>query len=1271
MENSSLINSSMGDLGAYYVAQKYYDPNSSVRICTIELPNNNLLYIKYEKEWTVKELIEAVINTKEFKTLYPNRDIILDGLNHINLFDLQICIYNQIKPDYENKINYDVKIDLLHEKGLLKNHKYPFFLFKDNRTPFSFNFCSNQIKSDLLKNVVDTNYDTNAVYSLYLPRNNIITKLNSFPQLEDYFTRNKKGYNEFTPFNLNPLLNEHDQFDWFIYDEESITFLINMNKTNIEINSKLKLIKNKLYFMDVVENEQLLIDEESLEHFFLNLFFEVKNPETGNIDLIKQKVRIKLETTAYDLIEKMNKKIKIMSDTLGYDSNKMILKVRSLNDYIFDLKKPICISSYIVECIRHDLEADYIIIENPIYTKEPKIEKNEIIEENNNNKNDKKEIDISVSHNYDQNLTCVHFPFDNLLSIAIYNPLSNNINSDIENVNISLTKSVDEINEKNSPELVDDNLDLFINSLITDLNKGIKSNYDQALNNIGNDSELNSQIKHNLNEKYVIEDLKDINDRLTLSEINNSTFLSMNTSVSLSMSTYQGPMRKRKRKSEVIITPNVYLPENQNIDLNDINNIISVNESPLNIRDIDRPFNILLKGIHLKELMNSTPFGGQLTSIFVIKTQLYLGSEPFSRPYEIKWKNSSKDLDPIINKRLYFDINYNSIPNFCSILFKIKFLQYNDLGNLITNTTKYWANFKLFDHNMRLKSGNFKLNLYDRLFTDDAYYYFCDNDEEEKSSKIYFELENFSKCVLNKITHIKNFKFEQGSVMINDTDKKNIEEINKRSPFEELNNYDKDIIWTHRYKLAYEPDYLANVLLCIDFSNQKHLIELEKILEIAKPLDTKKCIELLNGKYIHESIRNFAVKCLREISPNIEIQEFLYELIHGLRYEVNHDNELARFLLEKAVNYPVTIGHSFYWYLKSQMYEQNFQQRFGLYLEIFLNKIGPNLTKIFYDEDILMTSLQEMSQTQLGNKHKQKDKVHLFEESIKAYNEKMESDVSLPINFKYRIKKINSEKCKVQIESGKHVKLIMSFENDDKLGDELLVKYYDDQDLRTNLITMQLFNILHTIWCEKKAQIKMPLYDVITTGRNRGMIKLIPTSVSYESIYNLKNFNLKKYLTNITGLPEEMIFQNFMTSLVAYSLGNYIFGITQRNKRNIHIQNDAKIFYTSYEHLLDHYNKMFGNRGEYFYISKYFIEYFGGEKGNKMKEFKNKFKDAYIILRNEGRDIVNLFRMLLSSGFPEISKKSIKLLDITLCLSKSEQEAVKSIQDAINYVMKK
>ena len=152
MENSSIINSTMGDLGAYYVPQKYYDPNSSARICCIELPNNSQMFIKYEREWTVKDLIKAIIKTREFNLYYHKRDYILNSLNHLHLFDLHLCLYQQIKPDYENKISFDVKIDALHEKGLLKNNKYPFFIFKDNKTPFSFNFCSNQIKSDLLKN---------------------------------------------------------------------------------------------------------------------------------------------------------------------------------------------------------------------------------------------------------------------------------------------------------------------------------------------------------------------------------------------------------------------------------------------------------------------------------------------------------------------------------------------------------------------------------------------------------------------------------------------------------------------------------------------------------------------------------------------------------------------------------------------------------------------------------------------------------------------------------------------------------------------------------------------------------------------------------------------------------------------------------------------------------------------------------------------------------------------------------------------------------------
>ena len=164
---------------------------------------------------------------------------------------------------------------------------------------------------------------------------------------------------------------------------------------------------------------------------------------------------------------------------------------------------------------------------------------------------------------------------------------------------------------------------------------------------------------------------------------------------------------------------------------------------------------------------------------------------------------------------------------------------------------------------------------------------------------------------------------------------------------------------------------------------------------MAKEQNAIDSIGLLGGKFLHESIRNFAVKNLRK-AQNIEIKEYLYELIHGLRY---HDNELARFLLEKAIKYPVTIGHSFYWILKSQMYEQNFQQRYGLYLEIFLNKIGPNLTKIFFDEDILLAKLDEICVGQKDKKMNKKDKANNFKTLINGFNTNLTEqyhEISLP-----------------------------------------------------------------------------------------------------------------------------------------------------------------------------------------------------------------------------------------------------------------------------------
>ena len=1254
MESSSIMNSTMGDMGGYFVPQKYYDPNSSARILCIELANNSQIFITYTEKYTVADLIKNVLESREFRLNAYKRDYILDSVNHINLYDLHLCLYRQIKPEYENKISNDVKIDALHEKGFIKNSKYPFFIFKNNKLPHFFLANSSQIRSDLLKNIIDSGYDENAIYSLYLPRINTIYKLNAFPELEDYFIRNKKCYNEFNHFNLNELLNDHEKLDWFIYDNESMNFLINMNKTNLEVKSKLKLINEKLYFEDVCDDEDINLSfkEEDLAKLFLNIYYEMDNPdaESGK-DLIVQKIRLTMTTTGKDIIDKMKKKVQTMNKNWEFESEKMVLKVRSLNDYIFNIDNVLINYTYIHECIKHNKEGEYIILKNPSLEVDAQ---NQISENEINNQNPSEYV------------TYIHFPFDNLLSLAVYNPISNNVNSDIESVYISLNKAPKEIEKE---EVKEDNLDLFINSLTKDLDKETKKLYDDSLNDIGKNKEVKD-----FNEKYEVKDIKEINENLgNVSMSLNNTSIMANTTFSSSI-----PKRRRKKDAQFVEMPNIFLSENQTIDDKDCDELNQTFLSSINLRDIDRPFSILLKSAHIKDLFNSTPFERNINMILDFKIQLYIGSQPFSKSYSLIWKCSTQDLNPEFNKRIYFDVSYSQIPNFCSVLFKVKLLQYNQDNEIFYNQTKYYGNFRLFDHNLRLNCGLHKVNLYSDMFKDDAYYYFLDSDEEEKSSKIYFEIEHFNRTVYNRITHIKNYTFD-GSFMISEAEEKKIEEIKQRSYFEEMNNYDKKTLWGNRYKLSADSKLFAQLLTCVEYNDPKHLIELEKVLEMAKDLNTIDSIGLLGGKFLHESIRNFAVKCLRK-SPNLEIKEYLYELIHGLRYEINHDNELARFLLEKAIKYPVTIGHTFYWILKSQMWEQNFQQRYGLYLEIFLNKIGPNLTKIFFDEDVLMTKLEEICQMQKDKKLSKKDKLNNFKTLINGFNTNLSEqlhEISLPFDFKYRIEKINLEDCKVNLKDNR-VELVLNFKNVDPLGDNILVNYYNDKDIRMNLVTMQLYNIIHSFWCDNNFKIKMPLYNVMTTAYNKGLIQLIPNTQTLEEMpiketSGFKNLfgkkSLNKYLILTSGISPEEAYENFINTNVAYSVANFVIGITQRTKKNIHFKKNGEIYYTSFDHILNHYSKNLGDRGVPFIINVTFMDFL--KKNNKLKEYIETFLNAFLSLRKNSNDLIKLMELLLSSGLPEISHKSLTYMEDSLSLNKSEKEAKEIMGKVLERIMDK
>ncbi len=263
--------------------------------------------------------------------------------------------------------------------------------------------------------------------------------------------------------------------------------------------------------------------------------------ELNEKDTITIKMKITSKTTTLELIESMNKKLELMKKELKFDSNKKILKVKSLDDYIFDLNELLIHYNYIIECVKYGNEADYIIIDNPKYIKN----------------------EINLISEY-------HKPFDNLFNLAIFNP-EKKINN-IVNKNI---KTIQDNNNEN------DSLDIFIEELMNE----IKLNEFNTLNdidNINNDDEISTTILKNettfinssfmddlsifgdsvvySNTKYEYEDINSINEKLntSFSLVNNLNKTTLIKGISV--------MGRKKKRAKIINQPNAYLDE-RNIDL--------------------------------------------------------------------------------------------------------------------------------------------------------------------------------------------------------------------------------------------------------------------------------------------------------------------------------------------------------------------------------------------------------------------------------------------------------------------------------------------------------------------------------------------------------------------------------------------------------------------------------------------------------------------------------------------------------------------------------
>ena len=1333
------------------------------RLCCIELINNNRIYLKYELRWTIKDLIENIVNHPEFKKLYSTRDWIFNSQNHLALFDVHLALYRKIKDDSETKIDFAVTFNSLHNKGLLKNPKYPFFIFKDNRNNGELiQFYEDKV--EYLKKIKDYKNETYLIYKNYLPRVNPLNILNWHPEFENYFHLSKYAIKELSGYNINPLIYERKQvidtkkkkkkkkdkikdknnkganvikkeneasnidneeddeikktegdLDWFVYDDESMNFLTSLDKEEFKLSSNIKFLNqkdqgSKVLFEDVLESTKLR--EEEMKDMFIDLFYPTG--EEGTKKEIIKRFKLDLKTTGYELCETMGKKLEPLIKNLNFDPSKKILKVKSLNDYVLHMKYPLSQFAYINECVMRNKTPEYIIMDNPLidnkYAQDVDDSKprETISITMSNNSASKKNIDkfvgISTSLSSSKNVT-------NFAKSKKQNK-SDNIKDDLVSFIDSIEESIQKYNlneisetqktiqEKESEYLKMSNIeDTFIKQeesifddddvLIHIQNKlGARAsnvNANQSLlavnncnlsniNNMRASGKINPNIlRQNIDKQGIVHSIYDEDTIINL--INESMNQDMNRYKQQNRKGGPVPMMAKNRKKGTE-SPNIF---EHSIEENiQIYPLLIEKSLPLSIRDIKMPFSILVNYAELNEVFDSYPRDSDKSyEVLVFKFQINIGEEQFCKPVSIKWTNKRNKKNklpsnPLFNKRIYFDIDYSTLPTFSTLIIKVKHLVFEEGSRLVTSNTVRWVNFKLFDHNRNLMTGQHKLNLYSKEFSDFSYFVFVDNITEDDPSKIYFEIDSFASSVYNSNYKDDKVEINVNNLMISKKDKEEIEKIKKKTPFDSLNNYDKKILWTNRYKLTKIPELLPKLLLCVDYKNPEHIKELKKVLRMADLLTPVQSMELLTGKYLHEYIRSFAVNCLQHSSIN-EIETYLIQLVQGLKFEMYHDNKLAIFLLKLSVAYPLTIGHCFFWSLRSEMHNVNVQQRFGLYLHVFLSKIGPKLITIYQQECEFMRRMNLIAEIPKNKKiANKKTSQKLFVNALTEYNKEMESknlEISMPLNFKLRIKGINIEKCRVMKSKKKPLWLVLK--NADDRGEDIIVLFKAGDDLRMDIVTLQLFKIMQTLWYKNHLNLKMSLYNVISTGDMEGMLEVVTNSATVAqihkeqggSIQSFKRDSLKNWIGKTKECSIEECHNNFLLSNVAYCCATFVLGIGDRHSDNIMLKKNGELFHIDFGHFLGHFKYKMGIKRER--APFVFPNQFKNVLDSKYDEFKKKFWQAYQILREHSDVLVTLLRILICTDIPELKEKDIEYLNQSLVLNYNIKEAEKFLNDKL------